>query len=242
LTEQLYLTDSYRKELTAIVESVTEAYVVLDRTIFYPRGGGQPSDRGYLNSKRGRVEITDVQKEAGEIRHFFTGAAPLVGEELSGMIDWELRYAHMRHHTALHILCGAVYRLFGSTITGSQIYSDRARIDFRLEDLDRDRVSKIVDLANSVVREGREVSQMYVSREEAMSMSELIRVDPKLIPDEPVLRIVEIKGFDAQLDGGTHVANTAEVGKISVSKVQNKGKSNKRLEIVLERPSINTLL
>lgn len=234
MTELLYLRDSYLREFKAKVVSVEENRVVLDRTAFYPAGGGQPSDRGWLEWDGGRAEVVDVVKRGGEVYHVLEGGVPEPGAEVKGTLDWELRYRHMRYHTALHILAGAVYHLFGSTITGSQIRSEKARIDFTLEDLSRERVEAIEREANKIVEEGRPVHVRFIPREEALKNPQLIRIRPDLIPDIPVLRIIEIEGFDAQLDGGTHVANTREVGKIKIVKTINKGKHNRRLEIVLE--------
>ena len=152
---------------------------------------------------------------------------------MKGIIDWEKRYRHMRYHTALHILAGVVYHLYNSAITGSQISEDKARIDFTLEDLSKDRVERIEYEANKIVDEGRNVKIRFIPREELVNNPELIRIKPELIPNLPSLRIVEIEGFDAQLDGGTHVSNTKEVGKIKIVKTINKGRFNKRLEIVL---------
>ncbi len=238
MTELIYLKDSYLREADSKVIEVLDAGVVLDKTIFYPRGGGQPSDRGKLIVGDSIYEVTEVVKDSGKVIHIIPGQKPNVGDVARAVIDWELRYAHMRHHTALHIISGAVYHLYGSDvqITGSQIYSDRARMDISLESLNKEKATEIIEFANKIVGEGRDVIYRFVSREEALAMSGLIRVRPDLIPDEPVLRIVEIAGFDAQLDGGTHVKNTREVGVIKLSKLENKGKRNRRLEIILEPP------
>ncbi len=238
MTELLYLRDSYLKEFEATVVRVEGNKLYLDRTAFYPHGGGQPSDRGVVTVGMDRYEVQEVVKEGGDVAHILSGNVDRlrIGDVVKGIIDWQLRYAHMRYHTALHIISGAAYRLYKeeAKITGSQIYSDRARMDMALEGLDREKIAEIIKLSNKVVEEGREVIYRFVTKEEAMQMSDLIRVKPELIPDLPVLRIVEIKDFDAQLDGGTHVRNTREVGRITVTKIENKGKRNRRIEIRLE--------
>lgn len=234
MAELLYLKDSYLREFEARVVSLADKKVVLDRTAFYPVGGGQPSDKGWLEWSGGKAEVVEVVKRGEEVFHVLEGDLPEPGTPVKGTLDWKLRYRHMRYHTALHILAGAVYHLFGSTITGSQIHSDKARIDFTLEDLSKERVEAIEREANGVVEEGRRVLVKFIPREEALKNPQLVRIRPDLIPNIPILRVVEIEGFDAQLDGGTHVSNTREVGKIKIVKTINKGKHNRRLEIVLE--------
>ncbi len=233
MTELLYLKDCYLREFEATVIDVAEDWVILDRTSFYPEGGGQPSDTGWMEWGQNRSQVTHVMKKNGEVYHVVGGELPARGAKIRGIIDWDRRYRHMRYHTALHILAGVVYHLYNSTITGSQISEDKARIDFTLEDLSKEKVEKIESEANRVVEEGRNVNIKFISREELVSNPQLIRIKPELIPNIPVLRIIEIEGFDAQLDGGTHVANTREVGRIKVLKTVNKGKFNKRLEIIL---------
>ncbi len=158
----------------------------------------------------------------------------LKGTRVKGAVDWELRYKHMRHHTALHILSGVVFQKFGSRITGGQIYPDRARLDFTLDDLSKERLAIIESEMNRIVSDDRDVKTFWLGADEALKMKELYRLSADLLPKGlEKLRIVDIVGFDAQLDGGTHVAKTGEVGKISISKTENKGKDNKRIEIVL---------
>jgi Ser-tRNA(Ala) deacylase AlaX len=233
MTELLYLRDCYISEFEATVTDVKEGSVILDRTAFYPEGGGQPSDTGWIEWGKNRSHVIHVLKKGEEVHHVLSGELPSRGAVVRGIIDWEKRYRHMRYHTALHILAGVVYHLYNSTITGSQISGDKARIDFTLEDLSRDKVERIEYEANKIVDEGRNVKIGFIPREELVNNPELIRIKPELIPNLPSLRIVEIEGFDAQLDGGTHVSNTKEVGKIEIVKTINKGKFNKRLEIVL---------
>jgi Ser-tRNA(Ala) deacylase AlaX len=233
MTELLYLRDCYISEFEAIVTDIKEESVILDRTAFYPEGGGQPSDTGWIEWEQYRSNVIHVIKKGEEVHHVLSGELPSRGAVVKGIIDWGKRYRHMRYHTALHILAGVVYQLYNSTITGSQISEDKARIDFTLEDLSKDKVERIEYEANRIVDEGKNVKIRFIPREELVNNPELIRIKPELIPNLPSLRIVEIEGFDAQLDGGTHVSNTKEVGEIKIVKTVNKGRFNKRLEIVL---------
>jgi len=233
MTELLYLGDCYISRFEAVVRDVTSEGVILDRTAFYPEGGGQPSDTGWIEWGQHRSQVTHVIKKDEDVYHVLSGELPSRGMVVRGIIDWEKRYKYMRYHTAIHILAGVVYYLYNSTITGSQISEDKARIDFTLEDLSKDKVDRIEYEANKIVDEARNVKIKFISREELISNPQLIRIKPELIPNLPSLRIIEIEGFDAQLDGGTHVSNTKEVGKIKILKTINKGRFNKRLEIVL---------
>ena len=234
-----------------MVEIPDERSVVLDRTAIYPRGGGQPSDRGWLEMNDGdgrKFVVMDSEKDHQEgseraLHHLASALTEnerkeLLGASVHGIVDWDLRYSHMRHHTALHILSGVVYHRFNSRITGGQIYPERARLDFTLSDLSQERISTIDSDVNRIVEEKRPVRAFWLRRDEALSKPELYRLSANLLPAGlEQLRIVEIVGFDSQLDGGTHVANTSEVGHVKVSKTENKGRDNKRIEIVLDPPS-----
>jgi misacylated tRNA(Ala) deacylase len=242
MTDLLYLHDHYLKEFDAkIDEFPSDDTVVLNRTAIYPRGGGQPSDHATLTTGSGRkLEVIDSFKDNDKAICRLSSAlnenerSELMGSGVHGAIDWDLRYKHMRHHTALHILSGVVYLKFNSRITGGQIYPDRARLDFTLSDLSKARLDTITSEANKIVREDKQVRAFWLSAEEALKQPELYRLSADLLPKWlDKLRIVEIVGFDAQLDGGTHVARTGEIGEIKISKTENKGKDNKRIEIVL---------
>jgi misacylated tRNA(Ala) deacylase len=235
-TELLYATDAYLRSFDAQVQEVTaEGGIVLDRTGFYPTGGGQPHDLGTLRWDGGSANVVEVRKSGGQVVHRIDAAPPRVGTAVRGEIDWERRYALMRHHTALHSMSGVIYQLFGSTVTGGQMYPDRARMDFLLPDLSQQRLSRIEERTNELLAEGHPVSISFLSREEAFAMPDLIRTKVNLIPEGiDVIRVVNIEGIDQQADGGTHVANTGEVGRVRIVGSENKGKGNKRLEIVLE--------
>jgi len=233
MTDLLYLHDSYMKEFDATVAGVDGPSVVLDRTAFYPGGGGQPADLGVLRWDRGECRVTAVRRDGETVWHTLEAAAPSAGAPVRGVLDWDRRYAIMRHHSALHVLVGVVYRQFNALVTGGAIYPDRARMDFSLEDLNTERVTAIEREANRVIGEGRRILVRFVSREE-FEQSDLTRLARHLLPPEVrQVRVIDIEGFDAQADGGTHVANTAEIGRLRITKTENKGRINRRLEIAL---------
>jgi len=228
--EWLYLDDSYLKEFEAIVQRVEENRVFLSRSAFYPGGGGQPHDTGKLVFSRGECKVVAMEGEA----HVIDGPLPEVGEKVKGIIDWERRYRIMRAHTAVHIISGVAYKKFGVIITGNQLYEGSARMDLSFESMSKDLAMKIIEESNRIVEEGLAVKTYYIDREEFKRRKELMRVSPHLYDKYEKIRIVEIVGFDAQADGGTHVKNTKEVGKIILRKYESKGRKNKRIYIDLE--------
>ena len=235
-TVPLYLSDMQCREFAAIVTAVEERAVCLDRTAFYPGGGGLPPDRGSLTHEGGEVAVLGVRDDGGQVWHDLGAPPPLVGAAVTGRLDWPFRYGVMRHHTAIHVLCGVVYQLFRAVVTGGQIRSDRARIDLTLADLTRERVQQIEDEANRVIAEDRPI-KVYTAPRDALAMMDLVRTKQILVPESVrQVRIVEIEGFDAQADGGTHVSTTRECGRLRIVKTENKGKQNKRLEIALDAP------
>ena len=236
-TELLYATDAYLRTFDAHVQEVTpDGGVILDRTALYPTGGGQPHDLGSLTWEGGvvQVRVTEVRKDGSRVVHRIEGDPPAVGSAVHGEIDWERRYALMRYHTALHSMSGVIYQLYGATVTGGQMYTDRARMDFLLPDLSQDRLHQIEERTNALLAEAHPVSIQFFSRAEAFQIPDLIRTRVNLIPETvQEIRVVNIEGIDQQADGGTHVANTREVGQVHITGSENKGKGNKRLEIVL---------
>jgi misacylated tRNA(Ala) deacylase len=236
VTELLYSDDSYLRECDARVVDVRDGnMVVLDRTVFYPTGGGQPHDVGELRWDGGSARVVEVKKQGPDVLHSVDGEAPPPGTSVSCAIDWERRLALMRHHTALHAMSGVIFQLFGATVTGGQMYTDRARMDFALPDLSPEKLEQIEETTNRLLAEGRPVHVRSLPREEALQIPDLIRTKVNLIPESVrVLRIIDIEGIDVQADGGTHVRNTREVGRVRVVKSENKGKENKRLEIALD--------
>lgn len=239
LTDKLYLDSMYLKEFDATVVGSDGDLVYLDRTAFYPSGGGQPNDTGYLLGSSGlKYQVTDVVKSADNVGHrISSGNLPETGEKVHGVLDWDRRYAHMRFHTAIHIMDGVVNRDFSDRglITGSQIYDDRARVDFDLPGITREMAEEIIGKANEVVMSNHDIYARELSREEAEKIPGLARTAPgrELIKSLERVRIIDISGFDLQADGGTHVSRTAEVGKILFKGIQSKGSHNKRVEFTL---------
>lgn len=238
MTERLYLYDSYLKEIDAKVVSTSGNAIVLDKTIFYPGGGGQPYDTGSIEIMGKRYEIVEMRKNQ-EIEHIASEDVQASAGSLAHCsINWQDRLIYMRYHTAIHIIDGVIERKYphGANSTGSQIFKDRARVDFDMPEMNRELAEKILEEANKVVEEGHRVIAKELSKEEALSIENLARTEPgrKLIESLDKIRVIEIEGLDMQMDGGTHVANTKEVGKISLLKFENKGSHNKRIEIKLD--------
>jgi len=231
MTKLLYMDDSYLKEFEANVIEVSDKGVVLDQTAFYPEGGGLPSDTGYLIVNNERLRVVHVRKEGGKVYHVLeSGAEKLrVGMKVKGIIDWERRYRIMRLHTAAHILSALFYSEVGAKITGNAIRENRAHIDFSLEKTDRELFQRMVDKANQLIQEGRRVKIYYMEREKVLQIPGMIKLAGRLPPNIPILRIVEIEGIDTQPDGGPHVADIKEIGKIEILKIENKGRGRRRL-------------
>ena len=235
-TELLYATDAYLRSFDAqVVEIVEDGSLLLDRTAFYPTGGGQPHDLGRLRWDGGEAAVVEVRKQGDMVLHRVEGSPPAVGAPVHGEIDWQRRYALMRNHTALHSMSGVIFQLYGATVTGGQMYPDRARMDFLLPDLSAERLQNIEQRTNELLTEGHPVSVRFLPRDEAFQIPDLIRTRVNLLPEGiDTIRVVNIEGIDQQADGGTHVANTREVGRVRIARSENKGRGFKRLEIVLE--------
>ena len=237
-TELLYATDAYLRAFDATVqEIIADGLVVLDCTAFYPTGGGQPHDLGTLTwDSPDSAHIVEVRKQGPLVVHRLEGGSPAVGARVHGEIDWLRRYALMRHHTALHSMSGVIYQLYGATVTGGQMYPDRARMDFQLPDLLAERLAQIERRTNELLAEGHPVHITFLARADAFEIPDLIRTKVNLIPESvEQIRVVNIEGIDQQADGGTHVANTSEVGRVRIVGSENKGKGNKRIEIALSQ-------
>jgi len=239
MTELLYQTDSYMKSFTAVVVGVDEINhaVILDKTAFYPGGGGQPCDTGILQTKTASFNVTKARKAGEDVLHFLEGAAPMpgVGETVSGTIDWERRYQLMRTHTAMHILCGVIFRDYGASVTGGDMDPLQGRMDFEFETMQKELVAEIEAAVNQAASQNLPVRTAILPRAEAFQIPDLIRTKINLLPEGiQQVRVVEIVGLDLQADGGTHVHNTSEVGRIRVVDYKSKGKINKRIYIALE--------
>jgi Ser-tRNA(Ala) deacylase AlaX len=233
----LYLHDSYCKEMDAVVREVIGDCVVLDQTCFYPQGGGQPGDTGTLvRPADGKtVNVLSTAKREGKILHQIS--EPLhAGDHVHGTIDWERRYSLMRYHTAAHILSAVVHEHAGALITGNQIAEGKLRIDFSLENYDPVQMQHYVDEANRLIAKHVDVHTRFLPREEALRLPGVVKLAGALPPNIPELRIVSIGSgddlIDEQADGGTHVLNTREIGTLKLERLDNKGKSNRRITVV----------
>lgn len=237
-TELLYHRDAYAWNIEATIVGVDPSTnaVALDRTVVYSGGGGQPHDTGVLTIGERSWAIVSAKKQGDVVWHVLAGddGLPAVGEVANVVIDWGSRYRLMRTHTALHVLCGMIYRDYGALVTGGNMAVDKARMDFEMEEFNPERVAEIERKANLEIARELDVRVNVLPREEAFQIPDLIRTKINLLPEGiSEIRTVEIVGLDLQADGGTHVANTREVGGIKIIGTRSKGKSNKRLELVL---------
>jgi len=244
VNEQLAYSDAYARSIEGRIVAVHDALdghgplVVLDTTVFYPGGGGQPADRGtLLRAADGRRwAVAGARKLDGDIVHEIDleTEPPTVGDVVTVDLEWARRYALMRTHTALHALCGVVWRDYGAQVTGGNMEPGSGRMDFEFERMSGDLVDEIEAKVNTELRSGRDVKVNVLPREEAFAIPDLIRTKINLLPPGiPEVRTIEIVGLDLQADGGTHVANTREVGGIKVTGYESKGRINKRIRIEL---------
>ncbi|MGH2626659.1 MAG: alanyl-tRNA editing protein [Anaerolineales bacterium] len=235
MTEKLFLDDAYLRQFKARVLQAEAAEVLLDRTAFYPGGGGQPTDRGALRHGGQAWQVTGVRGSPQGIWHQLAAGAPGPEAEVDGELDWERRHRLMRTHTAMHILCGVVWRDYGAQVTGGNMEPLRGRMDFEFLRLTQDLVKEIETKVRREVEADRPVRTRILPREEAFQIPDLIRTKVNLLPPElKQVRVVEIVGLDLQADGGTHVAATGEVGEVRIVDYKSKGALNKRLVVALE--------
>ena len=235
MTEQVYQRDSYVREFDAMVTGAEGQAVALDRTAFFPGGGGQPHDLGTLSWSRGTSRVTKVKKQGDDVWHTLEGDVPAEGTQVRGELDWARRYRLMRTHTALHVLCGVVWRDYGAQVTGGNMEPLKGRMDFEFETMQKELVAEIEERVNAEIQKGHPVRIAILPREEAFQIPDLIRTKINLLPPQiQEVRTVEIVGLDLQADGGTHVANTREIGPVQVVDYKSKGAINKRIYIELE--------
>ena len=233
-TDRLYLRDAYLREAEATVARVAGDRIVLDRTIFYAESGGQMADHGALRWDGGEARVVDVQPEGGDVVHRVEGAAPPAGARVRLALDWPRRYGLMRNHTAAHVLCGVVHQRWGSFSTGNQLYPDKGRADFEFREWTPEMRGEIEAASNAVLARDLTVEHRWISRAE-FEKGGLLRTKEDLVdPTLSEVRLTDIVGFDVQADGGTHVRSLAEVGRLRLGKVENKGKGIRRLEWVLD--------
>ncbi len=234
MTEELFSTDAYARSCEARVAEATEGGLVLDRTVFYARGGGQPGDTGTIRWERGTVSVADTVKRDGHLLHVLEGEPPPAGTRVTAEIDWDRRHTLMRTHTALHALSAVIFRDHDAKVTGGNMEPGVARMDFELEAIDAEFGKRVEEVLNAELSADRPVYVSFLPRAEAVSDPDLIRTKVNLIPEsvDPI-RVIEIEGLDKQADGGTHVRSTAEVGRVLVAKTENKGRAFKRMRIEL---------
>jgi len=233
--EILCYEDSYLRECKSKVTDVNDHGVILDQTVFYPGGGGQPSDHGKLIWEKNEYLVKGLKRIDGQLVHLIDGDKPEINSEVLSIIDWNKRYKLMRTHTALHILCGVIWRDYSSSVTGGDMKPLSGRMDFELDEMSVDFSKEVEEKINAEVSKKRDIKVYQLPREEAFQIPDLIRTKINLLPEGiKFVRIVDINGLDLQADGGTHVNNTSEVGYIKMTGHESKGKSNKRLRIEVE--------
>jgi misacylated tRNA(Ala) deacylase len=239
-TETLASRDAYLRTCDAVVTEVTDLGVVLDRTVAYARGGGQPGDTGSLAWAGGSLNITDTftDRASGRLIHQVVGMTPEPGTGVTVTIDWDRRHTIMRTHTALHALSGIVFTEHGAKVTGGNMEpGGLARMDFELEAISQEFGREVEARLNEALARDVPVHVLFLPRTEALADPDLIRTKVSLIPDDvDPIRVIDIEGIDKQADGGTHVRSTGEVGTVRVVKTESKGKANKRMRIELEAP------
>ena len=230
MTKALFLEDSYLKETPAVVVSIKDGeYVTLDQTIFYAKGGGQPYDTGKIFKGSEVYNVVYVGKFSGEISHEVDHVGLEAGDRVHCVLDWERRYKLMRSHTAAHVIAALLNKETGALITGNQLEVDHVRFDFSLEKFDRTILEVNLKKANQLFDTDVSVKWYELPREEAMKIPGVVIMAGAFPPDIPSLRIVEIVGVDREADGGTHVCNLREVGKVELVRTENKGKNNRRI-------------
>jgi misacylated tRNA(Ala) deacylase len=239
MTQLLYQTDSYLREFDAFVSAFDQENhaIILDRSAFYPGGGGQPYDLGILTVENIVFPVRRVKKSGEQVAHFIDSdlSLPAIGARVHGEIDWERRYQLMRTHSAMHVLCGVIFRNYGASVTGGDMDPLKGRMDFEFETMQKELVEKIQEAVNIEVAAAHPVKVSILPREEAFKIPDLIRTKINLLPEGIAqVRVVEIVGLDLQADGGTHVHNTAEIGHIRVVDYKSKGKINKRIYVEIE--------
>lgn len=235
MTKLLYMDDCYLKEFDAkVTEVIDEQHVVLDQTAFYPQGGGQPCDYGELQSKGTTYKVIEVKKKDGKVLHTLDQPGLKQGDKVQGVIDWDRRYKLMRMHTAAHLLSEVFHKETGCLITGNQLDTNKSRVDYSIENFQRETFEECINKANQLIKTNASIKISYMPREEAFKIPSITKLANVLPPAVKELRIVEIENIDRQADGGTHVSKLGEVGEIKLLKIDNKGKKNRRLYFALE--------
>ncbi len=234
MTEMLWFNDCYLREWDATVTSANGTEIEFDRTAFFPEGGGNPCDLGKILCNGSEYDVISVRKEGGRIIHKLDNEGVKQGDKVHCVIDWNRRYKVMKMHTAMHLISSVFNKESGVLITGNQISPEKSRMDFNLDNFDRSLIEKLFIKANTISNEGHKIKIYFMKREEALKIPGMVKLAGALPPSVDNLRIVEIEGVDTQADGGCHVANTREIGEMKIIKMENKGKSNRRVEFVLD--------
>lgn len=234
MTKIIYFSDSYLKEFDATVVVVDGTNVILDQTLFYATGGGQPNDTGKLVCNDKEFIVKNVRKSEQGVVHEVSESGLNNGDKVHGIIDWDRRYRLMRMHTAAHVLCATVNKLVGALVTGKNLDLNQSKIDFSLEQFDKDKIQQFGDEANKIIAAGTPIKTYFLPREEALKMPGMVKLAERMPPNIPELRIVEIIGIDTQACGGTHLKDIKEIGIIKVLKAENKGKTNRRMYYTVE--------
>ncbi len=235
MPEELYLKDSYLKEWEAeVLEVNQDKFILLDKTAFYPASGGQPNDEGVIIREGEEFKVVYCGKFDGKVSHEVDKPGLKTGDKVKCEIDWGRRYRLMRMHTAVHILSEVFYKDTQCLITGGQLGIEKSRMDFALQEYDPEKIKGYIGKANEIIAKGLEVSIKFLPREEAVKLPQVSKLAKGLPESLQVIRIVDIGGFDIQADGGTHVKNTSEIGKIKLLKIDNRGKNNRRIYFMLE--------
>jgi len=234
MTDRLYQRDSYLKSFDARVTAVRPDGVVLDRTAFFPTGGGVLGDAGTLTGPAGSFRVVETAEDEGAVLHRLERPGLAPGDAVQGELDWARRYLLMRYHTATHVLTGVMFNDYHVRVTGNQLTPDKARVDFAFEQFDREVLEEGFRRANALVARNLAVRISFVPAAEARARAELFKLETGFRHDVPELRLVEIAGFDTQADGGCHVASLGEIGRLVLTKTENKGKANRRVYFVLE--------
>ena len=237
MSENIAFTEAYARSISASVLETDDGAVLLDRTVFYPGGGGQPADMGWLRTDDGAAwQVTGARKTGDEIWHQLADGVepPAVGTAVTVELDWERRHALMRTHSALHVLCGVVWRDWGASVTGGNMEPLAGRMDFEFETMAAELVAEIERRVNLEIAADREIRVKSLPRDEAFAIPDLIRTKINLLPEGIAeVRTIEIVGLDLQADGGTHVARTSEIGRVRVTGYESKGRINKRIRIAV---------
>ncbi|MEJ2250945.1 MAG: alanyl-tRNA editing protein AlaXM [Candidatus Lokiarchaeota archaeon] len=230
MIEALYLQDSYLKSWRAKVIEVNDGkFIILNKTAFYPKGGGQPYDKGYINKDDQRYSIEYVGKFKGKISHEVDKEGLKKGDIVDCSLDWNRRYTFMRYHTAAHLISAIVYNKYGAMITGNQIGLEKTRIDFSMENYSPEKLDDVISRVNEIIKKDLEVKTYTIPREEALKVDHLTKLAMGLPEKIKEIRIVKIGNVDEQADAGTHVKNLGEIESIKLVKTANKGKNNRRI-------------